>query len=646
MSSAASVVPPEAAADGAPTLVASRIVKSFGASRALQGTDLTLQRGEVHGLLGANGAGKSTLSRIVAGHLRPDEGTLTFRSKPLQLASPRAGLDAGIALVTQETTLAGDLSVLENIFLPVLGSRERLSFRAWRERGAEILGRLGQTDALSLDAEVNSLSIAQRQLVEIAKALAVEAHVVIFDEPTASLSPSEVARLFGLIDQLRLEGRSIVFVSHRLEEVFSITDRVTVLREGRTVAASVPTTSLDQAELIRHMVGQDLSRVYMASPDPSVLERAVALSVRNLAAAPAVRNVSFDLHRGEILGLAGLVGAGRSETVEAIIGLRRRQAGEMRLAGKPFGPRKPAEAVRAGVVLVPEDRRRQSIIPHFSVRENLMLGHLAASRGFLCGYARGRRRAEELMDSLDLPMHRLADDSLLNFSGGMQQKIIIARWLMLDPKVLILDEPTRGVDIATRASVYGLLRRIADEGVAILVVSSDFEELLGVCERLVVISDGVSTAAVTSASVNEEILTLLAAPRSSMGQVQSLLDDLVRDHGGAAAWGLAKDDTVVCLACSASLASESGLAPGRIVARAAAGLGPEADPHRPGLYRFGAGAVLLSPLETGRGHDNGFIALRLAQPIGEHEATAIHERVRRTLGGAAIEVDTKVGEPA
>ena len=633
--------------DKVPTLVAAGIVKSFGASKALKSADLTLLPGEVHGLLGANGAGKSTLSRIVAGHIRPDDGALTFRTQPLRLASPRAALDAGIALVTQETTLAGDLTVLENIFLPGLGSRSRLSFRAWRERGAAILDRLGQTQALPLDTEVNSLSIAQRQLVEIAKALAVEAHVVIFDEPTASLSPSEVVRLFGLIDQLRGEGRAIVFVSHRLEEVFSITDRVTVLREGRTVAASVPTTSLDQAELIRHMVGQDLSRVYMASPEASALERPVELSVRHLASAPAVRNVSFDLHRGEILGLAGLVGAGRSETVEAIIGLRRRQSGDMRLKGEVFAPGKPAEAVRAGVVLVPEDRRRQSIIPHFTVRENLLLGHLAASRGFLCGYGRARRRTQELMASLDLPLHRLADDSLLNFSGGMQQKIIIARWLMLDPKVLILDEPTRGVDIATRASVYELLRRIADTGVSVLVVSSDFEELLGVCERLVVISDGVSTAEVTSASVNEEILTLLAAPRSSMGQVQGLIDDLGRDFNGLCVWGLAKDETIVCLARSANGPSrDGGVAAGRIVARQVIGLGPEADPHRPGLYGLGAGTLLLSPLETGRGHDNGFVALRLESRISAADAEAIHERVRRTLGGTMAEAGTRVGEPA
>ena len=633
--------------DKPPTLVAAGIVKSFGASKALRSADLTLLPGEVHGLLGANGAGKSTLSRIVAGHIRPDDGALTFRTQPLRLASPRAALDAGIALVTQETTLAGDLTVLENIFLPSLGGRDRLSFRAWRERGAEILGRLGQTEALPLDTEVNRLSIAQRQLVEIAKALAVEAHVVIFDEPTASLSPSEVVRLFGLIDQLRGEGRAIVFVSHRLEEVFSITDRVTVLREGRTVAASVPTTSLDQAELIRHMVGQDLSRVYMTSPEAGARERPVELSVRHLASAPAVRNVSFDLHRGEILGLAGLVGAGRSETVEAIIGLRRRQSGDMRLKGEVFAPGKPAEAVRAGVVLVPEDRRRQSIIPHFTVRENLLLGHLAASQGFLCGYGRRRARTEELMASLDLPLHRLADDSLLNFSGGMQQKIIIARWLMLDPKVLILDEPTRGVDIATRASVYELLRRIADTGVSVLVVSSDFEELLGVCERLVVISDGVSTAEVASASVNEEILTLLAAPRSSMGQVQRLIDGLGRDFDGLCVWGLAKDETIVCLARSTGGPSrDGGVAAGRIVARQAIGLGPEADPHRPGLYGLGAGTLLLSPLETGRGHDNGFVALRLESRLGAAEAEAIHERVRRTLGGPTAKPDTRVGEPA
>ena len=266
------------------------------------------------------------------------------------------------------------------------------------------------------------------------------------------------------------------------------------MREGRTVAASRPTSSLNQTELVRLMVGRDLGSIYAASSASVDARGEPVLSVRALRAPPMVRDISFDLHRGEILGLGGLVGAGRSETVETLFGLRPRAGGEVLYEGRPFAPRSPTEAIRAGIGFVAEDRRRQSIVPDLSVRENLLLAHLGAHRGFGLGYGKREKKIDELMARLELPSDRLSEPNLLNFSGGMQQKIIIARWLMLEPKVLILDEPTKGVDIATRASIYAILRDIAATGAAILIVSSEFEELLGLADRVIVVSDGASIA--------------------------------------------------------------------------------------------------------------------------------------------------------
>src|SRR5581483_3909877 len=327
-------------------------------------------------------------------------------------------------------------------------------------RAGELLASLGHEHVLGLDEEVARLSAAQRQLVEIAKALALDADLIIFDEPTASLSPSEVERLFDVMSKLRNSGRSLIFVSHRLEEVFAITDRVTIMREGRTVIASRDTNTLGQAELIRHMVGQELGAIYAAPSARAAADhdRPTVFSVEGLAAPPAVRNVSFAVRRGEILGLGGLVGAGRSEAMEAIFGIRPRVAGSIRIAGKEISPRKPSQAVRAGIGFVAEDRRVQNIVPDFSVKENLLVAHLGAHQGFGLAYKTRDQKIAELMSALGLPADRLLDENMLTFSGGMQQKIIIARWLLLDPKVLILDEPTKGVDIGTRSSIYAMLR--------------------------------------------------------------------------------------------------------------------------------------------------------------------------------------------
>jgi len=532
---------------GSVLLEARGITKSFAGTKALVDADLTLRTGQTHALLGANGAGKSTLSRVVSGHVRRDSGTMHYESRPLDFRSPREALDAGIAMVMQETSLASDLSVVENIFLPELRRPGGLSFPAMRRRANEILADLGQDRAVSLDSEVRDLSVAQRQLVEIAKALALKSNLIIFDEPTASLSPTEVERLFDIIGRLEDAGCAIVFVSHRLEEVFAIADEITVMREGRTVATSRPAASLNQTELVRLMVGRDLGNIFTGSDRSKSNSEKVILSVRRLNAPPLVRDVSFDLHRGEILGLGGLVGAGRSEVVETLFGLRQRASGDLLLDGKPFAPRSPSQAIRAGLGFVAEDRRRQSIVPDLSVRENLLLGHLGARRGFGLGYRSLDRKIRELLQRLGLSPDRLDDESLLSFSGGMQQKIIIARWLLLEPKILILDEPTKGVDIGTRASIYAILRDIVARGTAILVISSEFQELLGLTDRVVVISDGLSIADVPSSDLDEEKLVLLAAPRSSMERNQRLLRDLAARHNGAAFWAILDDQRMFCL---------------------------------------------------------------------------------------------------
>lgn len=592
-----------------PLLTARSVSKNFGSTRALVDGALTLRPGEVTGLLGANGAGKSTLSRIVSGHIRPTDGTLTFDGAPLVLSSTRDALRQGIALVAQETSLAPDLSVLENIFLPDLATPGRLNFRDMRMRASGLLAELGHEHVLPLGAEVRTLSAAQRQLVEIAKALALNARLVIFDEPTASLSTTEVDGLFDIIDRMRDGGRAIAFVSHRLEEVFAITDRVTVLREGQVVAEDVATSGLTQGDIIHHMVGRDIGAIYSKRTVAADAVGDTVFEVRGLRAAPWVRDVSFSVRAGEILGLGGLVGAGRSEAMEAIWGLRARQAGVILVRGKPVRLRKPADALRARIGFVAEDRRAQNIVPDLSVRENLLLAQMGQHRGFWRGYGRNTNRMADLVADLGLPADRL-DTSLLNYSGGMQQKIIIARWLLTEPDILILDEPTKGVDIGTRSSIYRILQRAADAGLAVIVISSDFEELLGLAERIVVVSDGATIADLPAARLTEEKLTLLAAPRSSTRRNQALLRDICDTWGGDAFWVLLDGDDTICLAQSGD--ALSGLVPGQAATARETSI-PNALAARSDDFvtEPGGPASLLTQMTDRRGHDLGWIGLTL-----------------------------------
>ena len=382
--------------DAKPPLLTMRgVTKRFGRAQALAGADFTLAEREIHGLLGANGAGKSTLARIIAGHLGFDEGEVTYRNYPIRLRSTRDAIRVGIAIVTQDLSLAPDLTVLENIFLPELGRPGWLDRAALRKRGLELLAGLGQADALPLDAPIRSLSSGQKQIVEIAKALGVRAKLIVFDEPTASLSPTEADRLFDIMARLRLSGRGLVLVSHRFEDMVRIADRVSVMREGRMVVEGQRVIGLDEDHLVRAMLGADLAPV--ASPPVTVSRKGPpALEVRNLAVAPAVRDVSFSVAAGEILGLGGLVGAGRSEAVEAIFGLRSRQGGAVLVEGRPLKSADTRAAMRAGLGFVAEDRRSQGIVPDFDARENLLLAHLGAHRGIGLGYAARQARITAL----------------------------------------------------------------------------------------------------------------------------------------------------------------------------------------------------------------------------------------------------------
>lgn len=613
-----------------PILSARDVSKTFGSTKALTDARIDLRPGEVCGLLGANGAGKSTLSRIISGHIQRTSGDITFDGAPYLARSARDALHIGIALVAQETSLAPDMSVLENIFLPDLARPGRLSYQVMRQKADTILAQLGHEHVLPLDAQVRGLSAAQRQLVEIAKALALDARLVIFDEPTASLSTTEVERLFTIMNRLRDQGRALVFVSHRMEEVFAITDRVTILREGACVVDDVETSTLNQGDIIRHMVGRDLGRIYKArQPAAHTGPQDIVFEVRHLKSAPWVRGMSFSVRRGEIVGLGGLVGAGRSEAVEAIFGLRPFQSGEIVVNGTSRTLRRPQDAVAAGLGLVAEDRRAQSIVPDLTVRENLMLAHLGQYRGFGRGFALRASRVEQLVTRLGLPADRM-DSSLLNFSGGMQQKIIIARWLLIDPDVLILDEPTKGVDIGTRASIYEIMQEVADTGTAVIVISSDFEELLGICERVVVVSDGLTIADLPTSVLSPEKLTLLAAPRTSMARNMALLRRLSTTHRGHAFWVLIDGAEVICLAAEAVPGSpQTGLAPGQAIRAENTAIPRALLTRGTAFIRDDSGtSTLLIQMTDRRGHDLGWIGLTLGPEVPLPPFAEIGDQIR------------------
>ncbi|MEN8654918.1 sugar ABC transporter ATP-binding protein [Streptomyces sp. 21So2-11] len=494
-----------------PVLAVQRLSKSFGAVRALQDVSLELYAGEAHALAGENGAGKSTLIKALAGVHRPDAGGLSLDGAPVVFNGPADARDAGVAVIYQEPTLFPDLSIAENIFM---GRQPRRSFgrvdhKAVNATVAALFTRL----AVDLDPEqpARGLSIADQQLVEIAKALSFDARVLIMDEPTAALTGSEVARLFGVVRTLREQGAAILFISHRLDEIFELCQRVTTLRDGALIA-SEPLDGLTEDDLVRRMVGRDLDELY---PKQVTEVGEVALSVRRLTREGVFTDVSFDVRRGEIVGLAGLVGAGRSEVARAVFGVDRWDAGTVEVQGKALVNGAPSAAMAAGLALVPEDRRAQGLVMDMSIERNIGLTGLRTTvRAGLMDRGAERSRSLGWAVKLQVKYARIAD-AVGTLSGGNQQKVVLAKWLATEPRVLIVDEPTRGIDVGTKAEVHRLLSALAADGVAVLLISSDLPEILGMADRVLVMHEGRIAAEIARADATEESVMAAATGRAA-----------------------------------------------------------------------------------------------------------------------------------
>jgi rhamnose transport system ATP-binding protein len=493
-------------------LVARDIRKSFGGVAALRDGQMSLLPGEVHALLGENGAGKSTLIKIFTGVHQPDGGTLELEGKAVHFAGPREARDAGIAAIYQEPSLFPDLDIAENIFVgrqPTAGGR--VSWRQMQKQAADLLRTLG----VKLDPRLkaHSLSVAQQQFVEIARALSINAKILIMDEPTSSLTLAEVADLFRIVDRLRAQGTAIVFISHRLEELPQIADRVTVLRDGHYVDTRLM-ADVTTDDLIQMMVGRTLADLF---PKQDVAPGAPLLEVDGLTLPGKFHNISFTLRAGEILGMAGLVGAGRTDVACAIFGVEPAKSGTIRVDGKPVQIRSPQQALALGLAYVPEDRQHHGLVLPMSIAENVTLPILKRFVGALGFYRDGNERsvAESAADKLEVKRSGTWQKAR-ELSGGNQQKVVLAKWLETAPRILILDEPTRGIDVGTKAAVHALMSELAAQGLAILMISSELPEVLGMSDRILVMREGRLTAELSRAEATQARVMLAATTGSAV----------------------------------------------------------------------------------------------------------------------------------
>ena len=468
----------------------SGITKSFPGVRALDGVDLDVQAGEVHCLLGQNGAGKSTLIKVLAGAHQPDDGTISWRGEPVTLRSPIAAMRLGIATIYQELDLVEHLSVAENVHLGHEPTTAGFVVRgkAARASAGALLKRLGHPE-IDPARLVGELSAAQQQIVSMARALSHEVRLIVMDEPSAALDPDEVDNLFRIVGDLTADGVAVVYISHRLEEIRRIGDRVTVLKDGRAVAGGLPAKATPTREVVALMTGRNVEYVF---PDRPVTAPAgtPVLEVKGLAREGEFESLDLTLHPGEIVGLAGLVGSGRSEILETVYGARKPTSGQVLVDGRPLKPGSVRAAVRAGLGLAPEERKAQALLMLESVTRNVSVSSMSRfsrggwiDRGAELGAARAATRELSLRpDNPTAPVRTL--------SGGNQQKAVLARWLLRGCRVLLLDEPTRGVDVGARSELYAVVRRLADEGLAVLLVSSEVPEVLGLADRVLVLREG------------------------------------------------------------------------------------------------------------------------------------------------------------
>ena len=495
-------------------LKATAVSKAFAGVKALRSVSFELRAGEVHALIGENGAGKSTLIKIITGAVKPDEGTIEVRGMVVPHMDPRISKSLGISAIYQQPSLFPDLTVAENIAVALEsgGQWRRLNWKNRSLRASELLERAGA----SIDPErlVATLSMPEQQLVEIAKAIGADARIVIMDEPTASLTEREVDSLFQVISRLRSEGVGVIYISHRLEEIATIADRVTVLRDGECIATK-RMDEVDRAEMIRMMVGRELDSLF---PKREIVPGEIALELRNVSChATGVKHVSLSVRRGEILGLAGLVGSGRTQLAETIFGLTPADSGEIRLRGDHVAIGSPGDAIRRGIGYVPEDRPLHGVILEMSIAANTSLANLkrVAHHGLIDG-AEERALADGFVRQLHIktPSVEMEAGTL---SGGNQQKVALARWLAIDPAVLILDEPTQGVDVGSKAEIHSLMSDLAERGLAIIMISSELPELLGMSDRVAVMRAGRISGMLERKDATQQGILSLALERRSQG---------------------------------------------------------------------------------------------------------------------------------
>lgn len=483
------------------------ITKTYPGVRALEDVSLQVRPGEVLGLVGENGAGKSTLMKILAGAQPKDSGEILIDGQPVTIDSPQRAMALGVSIIYQELNLVPYLSAAENIFL---GREPRAKFAGFvdfakmNRDSQEIVDRLGVK--LSVRTPVNRLSVAQQQMVEVGKATSRNSKIIVMDEPSATLTDHELKNLFDLIRQLKSQGVAIIYISHRLEEIFEICDRVTILRDGKWIATE-DVASLDRDAIIRLMVGRELKHMIPKEEAPI---GEPALTVTGLTRKGVIENVSFSVRKGEVLGIAGLVGAGRTEVARAIFGADPLDSGTVELFGKRASIRSPQDAIRYGIGLVTEDRKAQGLVLGMTVRENITLANLPAiSVMSFVKALRERDVVKQFVDDLQVKTPSI-EQTVQNLSGGNQQKVVLAKWLFTESKVLIFDEPTRGIDVGAKTEIYQLMNALAKRGVAIIMISSELPEVLGMSDRIIVMHEGHVTGELSRADATQEKIMDLA----------------------------------------------------------------------------------------------------------------------------------------
>lgn len=484
------------------------VSKSFPGVKALEKVNLNLRKGSVHALMGENGAGKSTLMKILAGIQQPSEGDIILDGVKVKFNNPRESLNSGIAMIHQELNPVLDMSIAENLYLgrePRKKGTLLLDYKKMYKDAKELLDKVGLK--LHPRTLMRDLTVAQMQMVEIAKAIDYNSDIIIMDEPTSAITDREVETLFAMINKLRNSGHGIIYITHKMDEVFRIADEITVFRDGKHIG-TYPAAEIDPDTLIKKMVDRELTEIF---PNKNYVPKDVKISVRNLSRKNKFKNVSFDVHHGEIVGLAGLMGAGRTEIVESIFGITKLDSGEIYIDGKKVNIKAPSDAIKLNIGLVTEDRKMSGLILPLSVRDNMVLPSLKNLSKFkvITNAKKEHKHTDHYIKELKIKTP--GQNQIIQFlSGGNQQKVILGKWLMTEPQILIFDEPTRGIDIGAKTEIYKIISDLADKGHTIIFISSEMQEILGMCDRIIVFHEGVVSGEVLRAEATQEKLLKLA----------------------------------------------------------------------------------------------------------------------------------------